>query len=58
MEVSNSSASHARMAAVIRCHFHLSRTEMDAMMDDEDEFLKTWCEVKYYLEVVNQVKFS
>jgi len=44
------------MAALIRCHFRLTKKEMENM--DEDEFCQSWGQVKFYLEVVNQVKFS
>lgn len=41
------------MSALIRCHLHLDTKELS-----EDEFFEAWGQVKYYLEVVNQVKFE
>lgn len=41
------------MSALMRCVLHIDPTEMD-----EDEFHKAWGQVKYYLEVVNQVNFN
>ena len=47
---------YTRMAALIRCHFRLSKSEIDEMT--EDEFYETWGQTKFYLEIIHQVKFS
>jgi len=44
------------MAALIRCHHHLKKEEMEQMT--EDEFCELWGQTKYYLEIIHQVKFS
>ena len=46
------------MKALIRCTLCLSKTEIDEMSNNEDEFLETWGQVKYYLETVQMVKWS
>lgn len=44
------------MYSLIRCVLHLNPAQLDAMEDEE--FWQTWYDVKYYLEIVKQVKFE
>lgn len=46
------------MKALIRCTLCLSKSEIEEMINDEDDFLETWEQVKYYLETVRQVNFQ
>lgn len=46
------------MKALIRCTLRLSKAEMDAIMDNEEDFFEAWGQVKYYLETADFVKFS
>lgn len=41
------------MAALIRGCLHLKTDDLT-----EDEFIEAWVQTKFYLETVNQVKFS
>ena len=44
------------MTALIKGCFRLSKSEMEAMT--EDEYFEAWGQAQYYLETALQVKFS
>ena len=46
------------MKALIRCTLRLNKDEMNELLENEDDFLEAWGQVKYYLETVPMVKFS
>lgn len=46
------------MTALIRCTLRLSKIEMDLLLENEDDFMEAWEQVKYYLGTVSQVKFE
>jgi len=41
------------MSAFIRCVLHIEPNDLE-----EDEWHRAWGQVKFYLEIVNQVNFS